>query len=89
MDLQKLCDALSEFPLSFTPGRKWEYSMGIDVIGRVIEIVSGKNLSEFITETILEPAEMQNTGFFLKNDIITFTPFFIYYTLFILLILVT
>ena len=68
MDLQKLCDALSEFPLSFTPGRKWEYSMGIDVIGRVIEIVSGKNLSEFISETILEPAEMQNTGFFLKND---------------------
>ena len=68
MDLQKLCDALSEFPLSFTPGRKWEYSMGIDVIGRVIEIVSGKNLSEFITENILEPAEMQNTGFFLKND---------------------
>ena len=38
--------------------------MGIDVIGRVIEIVSGKNLSEFITENILEPAEMQNTGFF-------------------------
>ena len=42
--------------------------MGIDVIGRVIDIVSGKNLSDFITETILEPAEMQNTGFFLKND---------------------
>ena len=68
MDLQKLCDALSEFPLSFTPGRKWEYSMSIDVIGRVIEIVSGKNLSDFITENILEPAEMLDTGFFLKGS---------------------
>ena len=68
MYLQKLCDAIAEFPLSFTPGRKWEYSMSIDVIGRVIEIVSGKSLSDFITENILEPAEMHDTGFFLKGD---------------------
>ncbi len=68
MDLQKLCDAIAEFPLSFAPGRQWEYSMSIDVIGRVIEIVSGKNLSDFITENILEPAEMHDTGFFLNGD---------------------
>ena len=68
MDLQNLCDAIAKFPLSFTPGRKWEYSMSIDVIGRVIEIISGKNLSDFITENILEPAEMYDTGFFLKGN---------------------
>ena len=42
--------------------------MSIDVIGRVIEIVSGKNLSDFFEETIFKPLGMNNTGFTFKNN---------------------
>ena len=67
LDLEMLCNNLAQFPLSFHPGRKWEYSMSIDVIGRIIEIVSGKNLSDYLEETIFEPLGMDNTGFSFKN----------------------
>lgn len=67
-DLQKFCDRLSQLPLSFHPGRKWEYSMSIDVIGRVIEIVSGKDLATFFQDNIFNPMEMNSTGFFTHND---------------------
>ena len=41
--------------LAFDPGTDWFYGMGIDVLGRVIEVVSGKNLDEFLRKTIFEP----------------------------------
>ena len=68
LTLNILCDELAKFPLSFPPGTKWEYSMGIDVIGRVIEIVSGRPLDKFLSENIFEPAEMEYTSFYLKEN---------------------
>ncbi|WP_420587121.1 serine hydrolase domain-containing protein [Ruegeria sp.] len=54
---------LSRLPLAFQPGSRWEYSVGIDVLGRVIEVVSGRSLDQFFREEIFEPLGMQETGF--------------------------
>ncbi|CUJ95378.1 Esterase EstB [Ruegeria denitrificans] len=54
---------LARLPLAFQPGTRWEYSVGIDVIGRVIEVVSGQPLDQFLTQEIFEPLGMQNTAF--------------------------
>lgn len=54
---------LSELPLAFQPGRRWEYSVGIDVIGRVVEVVSGQTLERFFADHIFEPLGMSETGF--------------------------
>ncbi len=70
LTLESLCDELAKFPLSFPPGTKWEYSMGIDVIGRVIEIVSGKPLDKYLSENIFEPAAMRHTNFYYKGRMV-------------------
>ncbi|WP_170330117.1 serine hydrolase domain-containing protein [Ruegeria arenilitoris] len=54
---------LATFPLAFQPGTRWEYSVGIDVLGRVIEVVSGQPLDQFFAQEIFEPLGMQDTGF--------------------------
>merc|ERR1712093_121950 len=54
--LQKLCDALSEKPLLFQPGARYEYGLGLDVLGRVIELATGETLRQFIQKRILKPA---------------------------------
>ncbi|WP_170544706.1 serine hydrolase domain-containing protein [Ruegeria arenilitoris] len=54
---------LAALPLAFQPGCRWEYSVGIDVLGRVIEVVSGQTLDQFFAQEILGPLGMQDTGF--------------------------
>ncbi|WP_299983327.1 serine hydrolase [uncultured Ruegeria sp.] len=56
-------NVLAQLPLSFQPGTRWEYSVGIDVIGRVIEVVSGTSLDVFLTEHVFEPLGMNETAF--------------------------
>jgi len=55
---------LAAQPLLFNPGEKWEYSLGIDVLGRLVEIWSGKPLDEFFRTRIFEPLGMNDTYFF-------------------------
>jgi CubicO group peptidase (beta-lactamase class C family) len=55
---------LAAQPLLFNPGDRFEYSLGIDVLGRLIEVVSGKPLDEFFRTRIFEPLGMQDTYFF-------------------------
>jgi len=62
-ELAHKVDELAELPLAFQPGSRWEYSVGIDVIGRVIEVISGQSLDQFLTQRILEPLGMSETGF--------------------------
>lgn len=52
-------------PLDFQPGERWAYSglIGLDVVARIIEIVSGQNYNDFINERIFEPLDMNNTWF--------------------------
>jgi len=50
-------------PLMCQPGAAWNYSRSTDILGRIIEVVSGKTLSAFLTERILAPLQMAETGF--------------------------
>lgn len=66
--LAEQCTLLAPLPLAFRPGTRWEYSVGIDVIGRVIEVVSGKSLASFFKERIFDPLGMARTGFSVPSD---------------------
>lgn len=55
--------ALAKVPLSFEPGTQWEYGHSTDVLGRVIEVASGKPLDQYIDERILQPLGMSDSGF--------------------------
>jgi CubicO group peptidase (beta-lactamase class C family) len=55
---------LAGLPLLFNPGEKWEYSLSVDVLGRLIEVVSGKPLDEFFRTRIFEPLGMKDSYFF-------------------------
>ena len=55
---------LAALPLLFSPGERWEYSLGVDVLGRLVEVVSGKPLDEFFRTRIFEPLGMKDTYFF-------------------------
>jgi CubicO group peptidase (beta-lactamase class C family) len=59
----ELVAKLAGLPLMFEPGTTWEYSMSTDVLGRVVEIVSGESLAEFFGDHIFRPLDMCDTGF--------------------------
>jgi len=59
---------LARLPLLDQPGAAWSYSHSTDVIGRVIEVVSGQNLGAFLRERIFAPLNMSNTSFVLSPD---------------------
>ena len=61
--LEAWCKVLSELPLCFQPGTAWEYSVGIDVIGRVIEVITGETLAAVMQREIFDPLGMVDTGF--------------------------
>ena len=54
---------LAGMPLICQPGAEWNYSRSTDILGRIIEVVSGKSLSAFLTERILAPLQMAETAF--------------------------
>jgi CubicO group peptidase (beta-lactamase class C family) len=54
---------VASLPLLCQPGTEWNYSRSTDILGRIIEIVSGKSLSAFLTERILAPLQMAETAF--------------------------
>jgi CubicO group peptidase (beta-lactamase class C family) len=55
---------LAGLPLLFNPGERFEYSLGVDVLGRLVEVLSGKPLDEFFRTRIFEPVGMKDTYFF-------------------------
>ena len=55
---------LAQLPLLEQPGTVWEYGMSTDVLGRVVEVVSGLTLSEFVHQRITQPLQMTDTGFY-------------------------
>ncbi|MEX0366867.1 MAG: serine hydrolase domain-containing protein [Ruegeria sp.] len=61
--LADMVDRVTALPLAFQPGSRWEYSVGIDILGRVIEVVSGKSLGDFFAEEIFAPLGMTETAF--------------------------
>ncbi|MFL5007398.1 MAG: serine hydrolase domain-containing protein [Microvirga sp.] len=59
---------IAETPLAYQPGTTWEYSLAVDVLGRVVEKASGKRLSEFLDERVFKPLKMTDTGFSVPAD---------------------
>ena len=63
ISLEQMVDQIATIPLAFQPGESWRYSVATDVIGRVLEVVEDKNLSEILSEQILAPLDMNETSF--------------------------
>jgi CubicO group peptidase (beta-lactamase class C family) len=59
----EMAEAVGKAPLSQQPGTTWEYSLSVDVQGRVVEAVSGKRLDDFMQERLFKPLKMADTAF--------------------------
>jgi len=64
--LAEMVKTVAGMPLLHQPGESWEYSVSTDVLGRVIEVVSGTDLDSFIQERVTGPLKMNDTGFWVK-----------------------
>ena len=61
VDLAAACDTFARLPLAFEPGTAWNYGVSTDVLGRVVEVVSGQSLDAFLAEHVLGPLGMDET----------------------------
>ena len=72
----EVADKIATLPLIAQPGEVWVYGHATDVLGRVIEVISGKSLYQFEKENLLDPLGMTNTSFFVtdsaKQDLLAF-----------------
>jgi len=53
--LRQIAEAISKLPLEFAPGSKWQYSSGITIAGRLIEIASGESYADYLQRHIFGP----------------------------------
>ncbi len=67
-DTLAVANRIGEMPLAFQPGEKWQYGTSADVLGAVVEAVSGKPLDEYMAETIFTPLSMKDTDFFVPEE---------------------
>jgi len=61
--IAQMIERLAQVPLAFQPGTAWDYSFGTDVVGGMIEAVTGRTLGEVLDERIFEPLGLEDTGF--------------------------
>jgi CubicO group peptidase (beta-lactamase class C family) len=59
---------LTRLPLHFQPGTRWKYSLSIDVIGHIVEIISGQSLDRFFEEHFFKPLGMPDTAFYVPTE---------------------
>ena len=67
-DLEEMTSRLGEIPLQYQPGTRFHYSVSVDVLGRVVEVLSGQPLDEFFEQRIFTPLEMTDTFFEVPAD---------------------
>lgn len=67
-DLASYIKRLAELPLNYQPGTQWQYSIATDVVGRLVEVISGQPLDEFMAERIFTPLGMPDTHFYLDES---------------------
>ena len=67
-DLAECCARWAELPLAFQPGTEWNYGVSTDVLGRLVEVVSGMTLDEFFRTRIFEPLGMTDTDFHVHGE---------------------
>ena len=66
--LKDMIGQLAGLPLAYSPGDRWNYSVGTDVLGYLIEVISGKSFADFLQETLFDPLGMVDTGFNIRDD---------------------
>ncbi len=62
------CNWVGQLPLAFEPGAQWMYGFSIDVLGAVIEVLSGQTLGDYLKEHIFDPLGMRDTGFYVPRE---------------------
>ncbi|MBT8221154.1 MAG: beta-lactamase family protein [Bacteroidia bacterium] len=71
---EDMVNHIARQPLAHQPGAKWTYGLNMEVLGRIVHIVSGQNLAEYFRKNILDPLDMEDTWFYLpgaKHDRLT------------------
>jgi len=63
----EMTEKLGQLPLSFQPGTQWQYSIGTDVLGRLVEVISAKSFGEVLSSRIFEPLGMVDTDFWVPE----------------------
>src|SRR5271167_1739322 len=66
--LQGMIDQLAQIPLDFSPGTAWNYSVSIDVLGYLVEKLSGMSFGEFLRTRLFKPLGMNDTAFYVPSD---------------------
>jgi len=64
----ELAEKISQIPLEFDPGTSWHYGFGFEVLGALVEAVSGKTFGQFLKDEIFDPLQMHHTTFLYKNE---------------------
>ena len=67
--LEQFADSVAKLPLLFSPGTRWSYSSGLEIVGRVIEVISGQTLDDFLNEQLFHPLGMTSTSFRYRKDL--------------------
>jgi CubicO group peptidase (beta-lactamase class C family) len=67
VDNAEFAERIAKLPLAYQPGTTWDYSHSVDILGRVIEVVSGKSLFQFEKERLLDPLGMKDTSFYVTD----------------------
>ena len=65
--LEQGIDSVARMPLAFSPGEQWSYGYSVDVLGRIVEIVSHKTLDRFLDDEILRPLKMSETSYHARD----------------------
>jgi len=63
-----MVDEAAKAPLCFHPGEHWMYGFSHDVLGRLIEVISGKTLGEYLSDTIFKPLGLKDTAFYIPKE---------------------
>jgi CubicO group peptidase (beta-lactamase class C family) len=66
--LQTMIDDLAKLPLEFEPGTRWNYSVSVDVMGYLIEKISGESLPDYFRKNIFKPLGMNDTSFSISDE---------------------
>jgi CubicO group peptidase (beta-lactamase class C family) len=67
-DLSEMVAALADVPLEFSPGSAWNYSVSTDILGYLVEQISGERFDEYLRRHVFEPLGMVDTGFHVPED---------------------
>jgi CubicO group peptidase (beta-lactamase class C family) len=68
LNLEQFVEQIVKLPQAHQPGEKWHYSLATDVVGRIVEVISGVSLAEFFENKIFKPLGMIDTAFFVPSE---------------------